>query len=108
MTYNLGLREIKGLRVRCVNSVCEWTGTVAILEDHVGNTCIFTIVSCSNHCEHDDGRDLCTMRKDFQNHLKTECPNRFHRCSYCGEEGSYASITGEHDQEYLKRFIPCL
>ena len=38
------------------------------------------------------------MRKDLDKHLKTKCPKRAHECQHCGEKGTYASITEDHDK----------
>ena len=89
--------------MRCdnVDRGCTWTGTVGTLEDHVGK-CGYTMVQCSSMCKV-KGNDLFLMRVDLDSHLITECPNRAHKCEYCGEEGTYASITEEHDQLCLKK-----
>ena len=102
-----GLREIKALGVSCdnVDRGCIWTGTVGTLEDHV-DKCGYTMVQCSKKCKV-KGNNFSLMRKDLDNHLTTECPNRAQNCEYCGEEGTYASITEEHDQLCLKKPIPC-
>ena len=93
--------------MRCdnVDRGCTWTGTVCTLEDHV-DECGYTMVQCSNMCKV-EGNDYFLMREDLDGHLTTDCPNRAHKCEYCGEEGTYASITGEHDQLCLKKPIPC-
>ena len=93
--------------MRCdnVDRGCTWTGTVGTVEDHV-DECGYTMVQCSKKCKV-EGNDFSLMRKDLKNHLTTECPNRAHKCEYCGEEGTYASITEEHDQLCLKKPIPC-
>ena len=93
--------------MRCdnVDKGCTWTGTVGTLKNHV-DKCQYTLVRCSYKCK-DNGNDFSLVRKDLKNHLTTECPNRAHKCEYCGEEGTYASITEEHDQLCLKKQIPC-
>ena len=53
------------------------------------------------------GKLLFSHEKDLDGHLTTDCPNRAHKCEYCGEEGTYASITEEHDQLCLKKPISC-
>ena len=47
------------------------------------------------------------MRKDLPTHLTSDCPNRDYECKYCGEEGTYASITELHDKVCLKKRVPC-
>ena len=93
--------------MRCdnVDRCCMWIGTVGTLEDHV-DECGYTMVQCSKKCKA-RRTDNSLMRKDLDGHLTTDCPNRAHQCEYCGEEGTYASITEEHDQLCLKKPIPC-
>ena len=93
--------------MRCdnVDRGCTWTGAVCTLEDHV-DECGYTMVQCSNMCKV-EGNDFFLTREDLDSHLTTDCPNRAHKCEYCGEEGTYASITEEHDQICLKKPVPC-
>ena len=93
--------------MRCdnVDRGCKWTGTVGTVKDHV-DKCRYTMVQCSKKCKV-EGNDFSLMRKYLKNHLTTDCPNRAHKCEYCGEEGTYAGIAEEHDQLCLKKPIPC-
>ncbi len=102
-----GSREIKALRVRCRKHICQWTGTVATLEDHVKNTCRYTLICCPNKCQRNE-LSFSIMRKDLEDHLQSKCPNRSYKCGYCGVEGTYVSTTTEHDQKCSKKPIPCL
>ena len=94
--------------MRCdnVGRGCYWEGSVGTLDDHV-TKCEFTLVSCPNKCEV-EGDDLELIRKVFDDHLKTKCPNRDYECEDCGEKGTYASITEEHDQVCANKLVPCL
>ena len=94
--------------MRCdnVGRGCYWEGSVGTLDDHV-TKCEFTLVSCPNKCEV-EGDDLQLIRKVLDDHLKTTCPNRDYECEHCGEKGTYASITEEHDQVCANKLIPCL
>ncbi len=48
------------------------------------------------------------MRKDLDDHLTKDCPNRAYKCHYCGEEGTFAAITEIHDKTCGKKIIvPC-
>jgi hypothetical protein len=47
------------------------------------------------------------MKKDLDKHLKNDCPNRDHKCEYCGEEGMYATITEAHDKICKMKPVPC-
>ena len=93
--------------MKCDNIMggCEWEGTVGTLDEHI-EKCQFTLVSCPNKCEEDDNVGYI-MRKDLNEHLEKECPNRNHKCEYCGEEDTYANITKIHDNECGKKPLPC-
>ena len=94
--------------MRCdnVGRGCYWEGSVEMLDDHV-TKCEFTLVSCPNKCEVKSD-DLQLIRKVLDDHLKTTCPNRDYECEDCGEKGTYASITEEHDQVCANKLVPCL
>ena len=86
---------------------CRWTGTIGTLDNHIA-TCQFALVPCPNKCEDDKGAgDLHLMRKDLDNHLKTKCPKRKYECQHCGEKGTYASVTEDHDKVCNKKIVPC-
>ena len=95
--------------MRCVSMErdCRWTGTIGTLDKHVA-TCQFALVPCPNKCEDNKGAgELHLMRKDLDDHLKTKCPKRNYECQHCGEKGTYASITEEHDKVCDKKIVPC-
>jgi TNF receptor-associated factor 4 len=48
------------------------------------------------------------MIKDLDRHLKNACPNRNHECEYCGEEGTYATVTEAHDKVCRMKPVSCL
>ena len=86
---------------------CGWTGTIGTLDNHIA-TCQFALVPCPNKCEDDKGAgELHLMRKDLDKHLKTKCPKRAYKCQHCGEKGTYASITEDHDKVCNKKIVPC-
>ena len=109
-TYFLsGRREIDALQVRCANSErgCQWTGTVGTLDNHIAS-CQFALVPCPNKCEEDKGAgELLLIRKHLDQHLKTKCPKRAYECPHCGEKGTFASITEDHDQVCEKKMVAC-
>ena len=86
---------------------CRWTGTIGTLDNHIA-TCQFALVPCPNKCEDNKGAgELHLMKKDLDDHLKTKCPKRAYECQYCGEKGTYAGITEEHDKVCDKKIVPC-
>ena len=104
-----GRREIKALPVMCANSErgCQWTGTVGTLDHHIAS-CQFVLVPCPNKCEEDKGAgELLLFRKHLDQHLKTKCRKRAYDCPHCGEKGTFASITEDHDQVCEKNIVAC-
>ena len=105
----VGEREIKELGVKCdcMERGCRWIGTIGTLDNHIA-TCQFALVSCPNKCEDDKGAgELHLVRKDLDNHLKTNCSKRAYKCQHCGEKGTCASITEEHDKVCDMKIVPC-
>ena len=95
--------------MRCANTErgCQWTGTVGTLEDHTAS-CQFALVPCPNKCAEDEGTgELLLITKHLDQHLKTKCPNRAHKCSHCGKKGTFASITEDHDKVCEKKIVTC-
>ena len=95
--------------MRCANMErgCRWNGTIGTLDNHIA-TCKFALVPCLNKCEDDKGAgEFQLMKKDLDDHLKTKCPKRAYECQYCGEKGTYASITEDHDKVCDKKIVPC-
>ena len=103
----LGMREIKALPITCnIDKECEWEGTLGTLEKHVAN-CDFVLCPCPKQCTVDESKVVGFIRKDLDEHLKNHCPNRDHECSDCGEKGTYANITQDHDMVCSKKPLPC-
>ena len=93
--------------MKCSNKRgCEWVGTVCTLEEHVA-TCGFTLVPCLKQCKDDSDAVKHYMRKDLEKHLRNDCRNRAHRCEYCGEKGTHATITEVHDETCDMKIVPC-
>ena len=105
-----GKRDIKALKVKCDNIErnCQWEGTVGTLEAHVA-TCKFTLLPCPKKCMDTIQQFLTSkiMRKDLDKHLENDCPNRDHKCEYCGEKDMYAHITQVHDKICKQKILPC-
>ena len=78
---------------------CEWDGTVDQLESHLSK-CEYVPIYCPK-CS---GK---LMRKDLKTHLANDCSNRDYECAYCGEEGTFASITQIHFKSCPMKEIPC-
>ena len=96
-----GKRDIRALPVKCyIWSKCKWQGTVSTLEEHMA-MCKFALVPCPNLCK------TKLIRKNLDSHLNARCPNRHYSCQYCGEEGTYATITQIHDKTCRKKVISC-
>ena len=101
-----GKREIKALKVKCIERNCQWKGTVGTLEAHVAR-CEFTLVPCPKQCKDSKNKKKYFMRKDLNKHLKNDCPNRDYKCEYCGEKGTYAHITQVHDKICKQKILFC-
>jgi len=107
ITIHTSFGAIHNLHVRCysVESGCECVRTVGTLEEHRA-TCQFTLLPCPKECKDDFDKVKTFMRKELDEHLKKDCPNRDYICEYCGEEGTFASIT-LHQTMCPKKKIPC-
>lgn len=94
---NKGLRsEINQLKVECSNRSkgCEWSGELGDLTQH-GKGCDYAVVECPKKCRPRGFYTTELLRKDVEQHLKTECFLRPYKCKYCGLEDTYKNITGE-------------
>lgn len=49
------------------------------------------------------------VEKDYENHVKNECPNREYVCphEHCSEKGTYTHITEVHDEKCKKKLLTC-
>ena len=97
-----GRRAIEALRVKCSNAdrKCEWKGTFGTLKEHVV-ACGFNHLPCPKGCKGE------VMKKDMDEHLRVDCPFRDYKCQYCGEEGTFTAITGDHYLVCEKKIIFC-
>ena len=78
-------------------------GTVGTLEDHEAK-CSLVLLPCPNKCKGDQNH---FMRKDLDQHVANECPNRDYTCEHCGQKGMYVMITGYHDLRCPEKIVPC-
>lgn len=97
---------ILSLPVKCdnVERKCQWVGNVGTLKEHV-DRCEFTLVPCTRRCKDGNKKDKFVMRRDLKKHLK-RCPNRIFSCEYCGQNGTFISITNDHEI-CPKKLIAC-
>lgn len=86
---------------------CKWEGTIATLEEHLAHTCEFAPLPCPKQCKDDSNKVKQYTRKVLDRHVATECPNRDHTCEYCGEKGTYSSITHIHDKVCGMKLVRC-
>ena len=85
---------------------CTWVGTVGTVKDHV-TTCQYALLPCPKQCQ-DGGNEICHfMRRDLDDHVKKNCPNREHTCDFCAEKGTFATITQVHNSVCPKMIVTC-
>lgn len=79
---NFAKREMLNQLVFCrmkKQRECPWKGPLGKLEGHLSD-CPFVDIKCPKGC----GKEL--QRKDLEEHLEKDCPNRTIPCKYCKEE----------------------
>ena len=89
-----------------MNSKCEWEGIVGTLAEHVA-MCEFALVPCPKQCKDSDEKVEYFTKKNLNEHLKNDCPDRDYECEHCGEKGTYTNITDVHDKKCEKKLVPC-
>lgn len=107
LLFIIGRREILSLSVKCGNERrnCTWTGTVDKLSEHMA-LCEFSLIPCPEKCK-DLNEIVLVMKKDMDEHLRTECPNRDYVCEFCAKRDTYTKIAREHYQVCKKKTISC-
>ena len=70
-------------------------------------TCGFALVPCPKQCKDDNDAVMSLLKKDLEEHLRTDCPSRNHKCQHCGKKSPHAFITQVHDGKCRKKIIPC-
>jgi hypothetical protein len=99
---------LQGFLLRCdnVGKGCEWKGTVDTLDRHVA-TCGFGLVPCPKGCRGGGGMVKKFLKKDIENHIARDCPNRDVACKRCGKKGTHWGIANIHDPVCPKKPTPC-
>ena len=108
MFDSLGKKIIKALEVKCDNAErgCKWEGTIGTLEEHDAKTmCEFTPVPCPKECRLNYEIRMIT-RKDLDEHLRKQCPNREYECKHCGMKDTYTNIV-LHENKCEEKPFPC-
>ena len=78
-----------------------------MLDNHIAS-CQFALIPCPNKCCEEEGDgELLLIRRHLDEHLETKCPKRAYECPHCGEEGTFASISEDHDQVCEKKIVAC-
>ena len=98
-------REIDSLRIYCINHSqgCRWTGQLTALTQHLASDrdgCGFVEVECTLNC------GVKINRSQLTKHLHHDCPQMPYQCKYCGEEDTYACITGEEKMTKQRDRVP--
>ena len=102
-------RIINGLEVYCSNKEkgCQWKGELKNMSTHLNKEkregeCQYEEVKCQY--------EKCQERKQrryLKDHEDRECPQRPFQCQYCGEEGTFLSITKDHYEECRQYPVTC-
>ena len=103
------LRIINGLEVYCSNKKkgCQWKGELKNMSTHLNKEkregeCQYEEVKCQY--------EKCQERKQrryLKYHEYKGCPQRSFQCQYCGEEGTFLSITKDHYEECSQYPVTC-
>ncbi len=80
---------------------CPWEGTVGTLEKHMG-VCEYSLIPCPKKCK--QGNFI--TKRDIQQHLEKECPNRDYWCEHCDLKGTYATL--DHYDTCGEKIISCM
>ena len=102
-------RIINGLEVYCSNKEkgCQWKGELKNVSTHLykekrEGECQYEKVKCRyEKCQERK------QRKYLKDHEDDECPQRPFQCQYCGEEGTFLSITKDHYKECEEHPVTC-
>ena len=102
-------RIINGLEVYCSNKKkgCQWKGELKNMSTHLNKEkregkCQYEEVKCRYK--------KCRERKQrryLKEHEDSECLQRPFKCQYCGEEGTFLSITKDHYEECSQYPVTC-
>uniref|UniRef100_A0A1X7UIT4 RING-type domain-containing protein n=1 Tax=Amphimedon queenslandica TaxID=400682 RepID=A0A1X7UIT4_AMPQE len=103
------LRIINGLEVYCSNKEkgCQWKGELKNMSTHLNKE------KREGECQYEEAKcryEKCQERKQrryLKDHEDKECPQRLFQCQYCGEEGTFLSITKDHYEECRQYPVTC-
>ena len=84
---------------------CRWMGELRSLDYHL-TTCGYALLCCTNQCMVDE-KEVKILRRDLNQHLMNECPNRQYQCRHCEATGRYCDIATTHLDTCPKVKIPC-
>ena len=97
-------RRVKNLKVRCINHMkgCDWVGCLSDEGQHRAQQdgCDYEDIQCAHGCGN-------TIRRMTQQVHSVECPMRPHNCEYCGDEGPYQCIIGDHLETCRRYPVQC-
>ncbi|XP_011403757.1 PREDICTED: TNF receptor-associated factor 3-like [Amphimedon queenslandica] len=100
---------INGLEVYCSNKEkgCQWKGELRNMSTHLNKE------KREGECQYEEVKCLyrkCQEKKQrryLEDHEDKECPQRPFGCQYCGEIGTFLSITKDHYEECRQYPVPC-
>ena len=96
--------RVKNLKVRCLNHTkgCDWVGCLSDEGQHRAKQggCDYEDIQCVHGCGN-------TIRRMTQQAHSVECPMRPHNCEYCGDEGPYQCIIGDHLETCRRYPVQC-
>ena len=97
-------RRVRNLQVRCMNYTegCSWVGNLGDEEHHrkKQDGCQYEEIKCPHGCG-------SIMRRVGLSCHMDDCPRRPYNCEYCGEEGPYQYIVGDHLETCCKYPMQC-
>ena len=103
------LHIINGLEVYCSNKEkgCQWKGELKNMSTHRNKEkregeCQYQEVKC----QYEKCQDR-KQRRYLKYHEDKECYRRPFECQYCGEEGTFLSITKDHYEECRQYPVTC-
>ncbi len=80
---------------------CQWTGNIRGSQDHLILECYYASIECTAGCGE------VVERHELTDHLENICLNRLATCQYCGKEGQFGTITGQHLLTCNQYYIQC-
>ena len=93
-------RRVKGLRIKCISTNCQWVNELHLLDNHL-KSCEYMLLPCVNGC----GNKI--IRSEAIVHQRNVCPLRQYTCEYCKKKGIYNEIIGPHIDECPEVVISC-